>query len=222
MDKKEKNNLILLKYSKDYKSINNKEQIKVKKNETNNITRKDNDIKKEQKLISKEENEDDKNIEIGNIKDIQKEGENIPFNQEIFKKILEEVKGEKNYFQKIVHRQLMNKRNFLRNSFSYSDNSFNKYDDNTFKEITIKRIKNPFNISINKENINSINQGNENGINGSNENKNANYSSINLSLVNAYKNNENINKKSTIKIKKIPLNKLKNRIKIPHMNLFRK
>jgi hypothetical protein len=75
----------------------------------------------------------------------------------------------------------MNKRNFLRNSFSYSDNSFNKYDDNTFKEITIKRIKNPFNISINKENINSINQGNENGINGSNENKNANYSSINLS-----------------------------------------
>jgi hypothetical protein len=31
MDKKEKNNLILLKYSKDYKSINNKEQIKVKK-----------------------------------------------------------------------------------------------------------------------------------------------------------------------------------------------
>ena len=106
MDKKEKNNLILLKYSKDYKSINNKEQIKVKKNETNNITRKDNDIKKEQKLISKEENEDDKNIEIGNIKDIQKEGENIPFNQEIFKKILEEVKGEKNYFQKIVHRQL--------------------------------------------------------------------------------------------------------------------
>ena len=31
MDKKETNNLILLKYSKDYKFINNKEQIKVKK-----------------------------------------------------------------------------------------------------------------------------------------------------------------------------------------------
>ena len=229
VDKKENNNLILLKYSKEHKPINNKEkagnikeQIKVKKIENNSILKKEKDnIKNDKKTKSKIEKDDDKNIEIGNIKDIQNEEEKIPYNQTIFQKILEEVKGEKNYIQKVVHRQIIHQRDFLRNSYS-----FNKYDTNTYKEIVIKRIKNPFSISINKENINniSINRENENRINDSRENNNLNYSNVNLFNDNLkfseFNNNrENNNKnKSTIKIKKIPLNKLKNRIKIPHMN----
>ena len=82
----------------------------------------------------------------------------IPFNQKIFKKIIEEVKDEKNYVQKVVHRKLMNQRECYRNSLV--NNNFKKYDTNTYnKEITTKKIKNPFNTSLNKDfNENNMNR----------------------------------------------------------------
>ena len=178
VNKKEKNNNILLKYSKEYKGIKNKgknieknkenkndlELIKVNKNENDILTKKQNEKKEEKynKKISKEEDEKNNNIEIGYIKEMEPDNNVIPFNQTIFNKIIEEVKGEKNYIQKVVHRHIKNKRDLLRNSFRF--NSYKKYDTNTYKEITTKRIRNPFYSLLNKE------SGNKEFINDTNEN----------------------------------------------------
>ena len=228
INKKDKNNIILLKYSRDFKKCNNNDETK------NNfiLSQKEKNEYKENKEevinnIHKKENiaieDDDKNIEIGDIRDI--EDNKIQNKQTIFNKIIEEVKGEKNYIQKVVHRQIINQRENLGNSLKR--NSFKKYDTNTYKEITTKRIKNPFNISMNKENKNnySIN-GTNNMKNETLENNKCNYSSI--SIFN-YNTNNNLNnelfklkkdniKKSSIKIKKIPLGRLRNKIKIQNLN----
>ena len=149
----------------------------------------------------------------------------IPFNQKIFSKIIEEVKDEKSYIQKVVHRKLMNQREIYRNSLV--NNNFKKYDTNTYnKEITTKRIKNPFNTSMNKdlnENILNRNYSMKRNLKinkGLNENNKLNMSCANIT--NKYSNNSNNNlndeistkKKNSIKIKKIPLNKLKHKIQV--------
>ena len=101
-NKKIKNDLILLKNSKgneDKKDImnindsvnNNKkfEKIKIKKNDIID----DN---------NKESNDYEKEKEKDNL--IKKNKNKIPFNTTIFKKIIEEVKGEKNYIEKIIQK----------------------------------------------------------------------------------------------------------------------
>ena len=114
--------------------------------------------KKEKIQIKKN---DKKDINKENEKEIDKSTNTnknkIPFNQKIFKKIIEEVKDEKNYVQKVVHRKLMNQREYFRNSSL--NNHLKKYDSNTYnygQEIETKKIHNSFNSSVNKdENINN-------------------------------------------------------------------
>ena len=211
----EKNtNKIVLKYSKEFKNnMNNKEdnlnnileKIKIKKSE--------NELNKQ---LEKNENENDLDTNKNRNKN------KIPFNQKIFSKIIEEVKDEKSYIQKVVHRKLMNQREIYRNNLI--NNNFKKYDTNTYnKEITTKKIKNPFNTSLNKdlkENIMNRNYSMKRNLqikSITNENNKLNMSCANIS--NKYANNLNnlndeipIKKKNSIKIKKIPLNKLKHKI----------
>ena len=117
----------------------------------------------------------------------------------------------------------MNQREIYRNSLV--NNNFKKYDTNTYnKEITTKRIKNPFNTSLNKdlnENILNRNYSMKRNLKiktVSNENNKLNSScaNINNKLNNLNNFNEEIStkKKNSIKIKKIPLNKLKHKIQV--------
>ena len=221
INKKEKNNNIFLKYSKEN---NNKEIISKNGNFKAQRNRESNEeiLKSYKKDNLKEgEQEDDRNIEVGNIKDIEEK--DIPFNKTIFNKIIEEVKGEKNYIQKVVHRQILNQRNSL-------SHSSKKYDTNTFKEITIKRIKNPMNISLSKLNKNNLSTKNKSNRNIGKDLQN-NYNKVNYTSNSIFnddiKNNLNnelsqikkeSSKRSSIKIKKIPLNKLKNKIKIKNIS----
>ena len=140
-------NKILLKYSKDYKNNN----MNQKEKELGNILEKIK-IKKDINELNKENKE---NIII---KDKIRNKNKIPFNQKIFKKIIEEVKDEKNYIQKVVHRKIINnQKEYFRNSL-IKDN-FKKYDTKTYnKEIATKKIKNPLNISINKESKDILNR----------------------------------------------------------------
>ena len=201
-NKKIKNDLILLKNSKgneDKKDImnindsvnNNKkfEKIKIKKNDIID----DN---------NKESNDYEKEKEKDNL--IKKNKNKIPFNTTIFKKIIEEVKGEKNYIEKVVHRKIMHQRELFRNSL-IKDN-IKKYDTNTYKEITTKKIKNPFNFYLSKNPKEIHETRNYSTKRDLAENK-MNNSYTNLT------NMTNINKRNSIKIKKIPLNKLKHKVK---------
>ena len=223
INNKEKNNIkILMKYSKEYKNnMNSKEdklnnileKIKIKKSE--------NELNKLNKEITEQEKEKENVNHINSNKIKNKNKNKIPFNQKIFSKIIDEVKDEKNYIQKVVHRKIMNQREYYRNSLI--NNNFKKYDTNTYnKEITTKKIRNPFNTSLNKDlNENNINgnysmKRNLNIKNDSNYNNRLNKSCANIS--NKFNNNLNdeiINKKkNSIKIKKIPLNKLKHKIQV--------
>ena len=201
-------NKILLKYSKDYKNNN----MNQKEKELGNILEKIK-IKKDINELNKENKE---NIII---KDKIRNKNKIPFNQKIFKKIIEEVKDEKNYIQKVVHRKIINnQKEYFRNSL-IKDN-FKKYDTKTYnKEIATKKIKNPLNISINKESKDILNRNYSTNreLNLKTDINVINKNILNLSSAN-YSNNINdeiiSKKKNSIKIKKIPLSKLKHKIKI--------
>ena len=201
-------NKILLKYSKDYKNNN----MNQKEKELGNILEKIK-IKKDINELNKENKE---NIII---KDKIRNKNKIPFNQKIFKKIIEEVKDEKNYIQKVVHRKIINnQKEYFRNSL-IKDN-FKKYDTKTYnKEIATKKIKNPLNISINKESKDILNRNYSTNreLNLKTDINVINKNILNLSSAN-YSNNINdeiiCKKKNSIKIKKIPLSKLKHKIKI--------
>ena len=201
-------NKILLKYSKDYKNNN----MNPKEKELDNILEKIK-IKKDLTELNKE------NKENVIIKDKIRNKNKIPFNQKIFKKIIEEVKDEKNYIQKVVHRKIINnQKEYFRNSL-IKDN-FKKYDTKTYnKEIATKKIKNPLNISINKESKDILNRNYSTNreLNLKTDINVINKNILNLSSAN-YSNNINdeiiSKKKNSIKIKKIPLSKLKHKIKI--------
>ena len=235
------NNLSSDKYSKGCKlETNNKniiadimELIKVKKNESDILTQKEREAKEEIKKNIENYNpnedklreikEENKNEQNGKIKIIKMS--QIPYNQKIFNKIMDEVKGEKNYIQKIVHKQIINHRNSL-NSLS---NTKKKYDTNTYKEITTKRIKYPFNTLSNIDNGNNCSI-NTNHLNLNTEAKDSDRTNLNISYISISNNinknlkedlntnNKDIDKKSSIKIKKIPLNKLKRKIQINNIN----
>ena len=206
------NNKILSKYSKEYKNKSLSNNINQTEKELNNILEQIK-IKKAEIELNKEKGENE------NIKSKTKVKNKIPFNQKIFKKIFEEVKDEKNYIHKVVHRKLINQE-YQRNSLI--NNNLKKYDTNTFnKEITTKKIKNPFSVSVNKDNKNI----NRNFSCNRNINLKTELNDINIKLnksyaniINNYSNNINDekfdNKKNSIKIKKIPLNKLKHKIQV--------
>ena len=215
-EEKEKKISILEKYSKVHKIINEKENIQ-------NKELKEQIIKNICKDNLKEE-EDDKNIEFGDIKDID-ENKNLPRGI-FFKKIIEEIKDVNNNFQNIPYYRIKSQRENM--SKSLSNTKLKEYDTNSFREITIKKIKNPLHISITKENKNYSTHNTSRGTlkNDYNENNNK----TNCSSSSIFNNNKNLNndllkiekdnnKKFSIKIKKIPLNKLKNSIKIKNIKV---
>ena len=215
-----------------YKNVinkENKEEINI--NEKNNnkncdINRKEKELDNilEKIKIKKDSNELNKENEeniINKDKDKIRNKNKIPFNQKIFKKIIEEVKDEKNYIQKVVHRKLINnQKEYFRNSLL--SNNFKKYDTKTYNKeiIATKKIKNPFNISINKEikdNLLNRNYSSKRDLNLKTDINIINNKKLNLSSANFSNNiNDEIipKKKNSIKIKKIPLNKLKNKIQV--------
>ena len=189
------------------------ELIKVKKNETEILTQKEreaeeeikknnenNNSNKDELIENKEEYKNEKKETLKKIKMNQ-----ILYKQKIFHKIRDEEKEENNSFHKIFHRQIINHRD----SYNSFNNNKRKYDTNTYKEITTKKIKYPFNTLSNVEN------GNNFTIN--TEEKDNNINNLNISCINM-NTNKDINKKSSIKIKKIPLNKLKRKIRINNIN----
>jgi len=204
----------------------NKDDIK------NNLVR---GVQKEIKNNRDKEEKDNNYKKENNEKNLIKVGrEKIPYNQNIFNKIMEEVKGEKNYIQKVVHRQIMNQRDSLNHCFYPS---IRKYDTKTYKEITTKKIRNPFNALLNNENkfnfSNNINFDNLNynlKTEMNEKDNNDNYLNISVATTtnqikgklrddsNSNLNNKDDNKKSSIMIKKIPLNKLKLKSKIQLTN----
>jgi hypothetical protein len=120
----------------------------------------------------------------------------------------------------------MNQREYFRNSSL--NNHLEKYDSNTYnygQEIETKKIQNPFKSTVNKdENINNNIKRNFSAQRYLNISRELNEKNkLNKSCANDYHNNltEGIipKKKNTIKIKKIPLNKLKNRIKVNNQNI---
>ena len=198
----------------------------------NNIIRED---QKEIKTNKKKEEINNNDKKHSKEKDLIKVGrEKIPFNQNIFNKIMEEVKGEKNYIQKVVHRQIMNQRDSMNHCFCPS---IRKYDTKTYKEITTKKIRNPFNALLSNENkFNFSNNMNLDNLNYNlktemnDKDNNDNYLNISIATttnqikgklrddLNTNFNNKDDNKKSSIMIKKIPLNKLKLKSKIQLTN----
>ena len=221
-----------------YKNVinkENKEEINI--NEKNNnkncdINRKEKELDNilEKIKIKKDSNELNKENEeniINKDKDKLRNKNKIPFNQKIFKKIIEEVKDEKNYIQKVVHRKLINnQKEYFRNSLL--SNNFKKYDTKTYNKeiIATKKIKNPFNISINKEikdNLLNRNYSSKRDLNLKTDINIINNKKLNLSSANFSNNiNDEIipKKKNSIKIKKIPLNKLKNKIQVNNQLLL--
>ena len=179
----------------------------------------------EKEKINNNEKEEKDRIKVGR--------ERIPYNQNIFNKIMEEVKGEKNYIQKVVHRQIMNQRDSLNHCFCPS---IRKYDTKTYKEITTKKIRNPFNTLLNNENkfnfSNNINFDNLNyNLKTELNEKDNNDNYLNISIATAtnqikgkFRDDLNTNgnikddNKKSIMIKKIPLNKLKLKSKIQLTN----
>ena len=123
------------------------------------------------------------------------------------------MKDEKNYIQKVVHRRLMNnQKEYYRNSLI--NPYFKKYNTNIYnKEITTKTIRNPFSTSLNKET----------------KDINRNYSTKRDLIIKKELNEDNklnisfgnmFNKVfNTIKIKKITLNKLKNKIQVNRQDI---
>ena len=135
------------------------------------------------------------------------------------------MKDEKNYIQKVVHRRLMNnQKEYYRNSLI--NPYFKKYNTNTYnKEITIKSIKNPFSTSLNKE-IKDIDRNYSTKRDSIIKKELNEDNKLNISFGNMFNkvfNNLNdriiCKKKSTIKIKKITLNKLKNKIQVNRQDI---
>ena len=216
INNEENNTKLLLKYAKEHKN-NLSYDLDKNGKRLDNIMEKIK-INKKEIEINKETEEEDKDINKNQNKIRTKN--KIPYNQKIFKKIIEEVKDEKNYIQKVVHRRLMNnQKEYYRNSLI--NPNLKKYNTNTYNnEITTKKIRNPFNTSLNKE-TKDINRNYstkrysfiKSEVNEDNQ-LNVSYGN----MINRFSNNLNdeiiCKKKSSIKIKKIPLNKLKYKIQV--------
>ena len=211
-NKEESNKKFALKYSKEHKNNLSYDMDKIGE-KLGNIIEKININKKEIEL-NKEKEEENINKNQNKIRTKNK----IPYNQKIFKKIIEEVKDEKNYIQRVVHRRLMNnQKEYYRNSLI--NPNIKKYNTNTYnKEITIKSIKNPFSTSLNKE-IKDIDRNYSTKRDSIIKKELNEDNKLNISfgnMLNKFSNNLNdkiiCNKKNSIKIKKIPLNKLKYKI----------
>lgn len=128
----------------------------------------------------------------------------------------------------------MNQRDSMNHCFCPS---IRKYDTKTYKEITTKKIRNPFNALLSNENkFNFSNNMNLDNLNYNlktemnDKDNNDNYLNISIATttnqikgklrddLNTNFNNKDDNKKSSIMIKKIPLNKLKLKSKIQLTN----
>ena len=211
------------------KEINNKKEgneIEIKACDNNIIEDNKNNIEnkilKAKKGIYDNYNENNENKEI---KDKQKN------NNTIFKRIIDEVKQEKNIIQKIVHRKLIQGVKELKkyrscNKLIDSNSSNRRYNTETFTDMSMKYFHNQNSVLF-EDNVLNINIG-PNIISNRKEEKNNRYLNINLE---GFKNiNKNYEKFKTyksekvnsysydkiesggVKIKKIKLDKLRNKI----------
>ena len=124
----------------------------------------------------------------------------------IFNEIMDEVSKEKNYVQKIVHMKLIQGMKLLRQN---SHRQFNvRYNSKTYEHNTLNKEKNIFTIqNKNNENNNEIsNNALRSSFISNNPEKNISYIKISNSC-------KSLDENRCVKIKKIKLDKLKNKLK---------
>ena len=206
-----------------------------------------NNIKNISKLNNENNNKSIINIvkEINNC-DLQKENKKHYKSRNIFNEIIEEVQEEKSYVHKIVHKKLIegirelkkynsvNKFNNRSNILTSKDLSlktldslnsdyYNFADNNNEKHNTNLNIPSNINLSEKKE----LQKNNYFDMN--NKNQEFEYMNFeNFQTFNNYKPNDNIlidnksktNEKHEVKIKKIKLDKLKNKLKRNNLHLY--
>ena len=190
--------LKLLEIPKNNKNI----KIIIKSNESQNKK----DKEKIDEIPKKEKNE--KNIENNNNQDILTENQNKKNenkNKSVFSEIMDEVKEEKNYVQKIVHMKLIQGIKLLKQNSHRQLNFYynSKTNGNSLKnkEKNIQTIPKPNKqkFEINNEDANSTIFSNK-------TEQNLNYFQINNSF-------KNFDDNCFVKIKKIKLDKLKGKLK---------
>ena len=228
--------------AKTQRSSNSKSNEISKKMEENNIEINDNNqinennIEKNNLEIKRENNDN-----INENKDNQN-------NTNIFNKIIEEVKQEKNIVQKIVHRKLIQGVNELKKYKSCNKlNGFNRrYNTETFNDISIKNLQNQNSVLFdflseknkdkNDENEDIFNVNIRSNLISDRKEKNNRYLNINLdefknvnrnyekyktydnSKINDYSYDKNEN--NGVRIKKIKLDKLKNKLQKNKLNYY--
>ena len=236
---------------------------KTKKEENENINKNDNEKdKKEEKNIEEiktikkiNKNIDNINFEVISFKDKNndmKKGdkENHNNNKNIFNEIFEEVKQEKNYIQKIVHRKIIQGIRELKkyNSCNRFHRKYNSYGSNVDQNNT-NMMTHGYNYSDihnfleektkNKDNLINI-KIHSNILSNKKEKEKNRYLNINLETYKKYKTYENNNKSnddiiidfnddknknkndnSKMKIKKIKLDKLKDKLKKNTLNYYK-
>ena len=264
LNKKNKNKEKITKMEINLEEKNNKEQKINLDNNNINIEEKkniDNFESRERVIIEKNKNIENEVINNDNIEKIEinnmnndenksMDKEHLSNKKSIFNKILEEVKQEKNYIQKIIHRKLIEGVHELKKNQSLN-NSNRRYNTETFNDLSIKTFKNQNSILYNiyREN-NNQNEDNTYNINiyqkivtDKKDRHNNRYLNINLDnfqnrkkSYEKYKtySNSNLNNESNdefnnkirnenhrVTIKKIKLDKLKNKMQKKNSNNFK-
>ena len=223
LDGDSSNNKNSLKFSEILRNNKNKRIILKQDDSSKNIEKeKINIINKTENV---KENKEKQNEEI--IEDNNKEKENNKSNRkktDIYDEIIDEVKQEKNYIQKIVHMKLKEGIQLLKQN---SHRHFNiRYNSKTYKDETINReksikaIKKQFKIlnflNNEKSEINENNTDDYNSTFFSNKTeKNLNYIKINNSC-------KNFDENRCVKIKKIKLDKLKIKLRKGSFNIHQR
>ena len=261
---KEKEDKVKLnKKNKIKEKITKKDIISGEKNNKNqkiNISNNNIIINEDKQNINIIENKEKNNkniekIEINNKNDNENKSidkEHHSNKKSIFNEIIEEIKQEKNYIQKIVHRKLIEGVHELKKnkSFNYGNK---RYNTETFNELSIKTFKNQNTILYNIYKENNNNQNNEDNtlniniyqklVTDKKDKNNNRYLNINLDnykkrqkSYEKYKTytNSNLNNDSNdeynnkiknenhrVKIKKIKLDKLRNKMQSKNSNSFK-
>ena len=177
-------------------------------NQKNNIILKKKDLKDNiEKEIKNEitNNESEKNEEKNKNKSEKKKNKTYLKKNDIYDEILDEVKQEKNYVQKIVHMKLIQGMQLLKQN---SHRQFNfRYNSKTFENPKINKERN-----INK-NEKTINEKTDDNIIDINSTLLSNRIEQNLNYIKISNSCKSFDDNNCVKIKKIKLDKLKNKLR---------
>ena len=226
-------------------ALNILDLLKNKKSEKIVIKEKEKEKEKDNKKEERINNENKENINTDNNSNkFSVAKSNISQNKDIFNEIIEEVKQEKNIIQKIVHRKIIQGVRELKLN-NCINNTNSKYNTRTYKEKNSNILENPNNFSKEEDTNNKITflswekEGNINkrylklNISERNIKKNKEYRTFNNDIDNIDKSrvsNDNyftdISEKNKddnrgVKIKKIKLDKLKNKLKKNSLNYYK-